>query len=347
MENTAIKIADIDLLSSEERIQILQNFNATDLALPEKKSIVDLLEEQVEKTPDRIALVFENQKLTYREFNEKANALARFLVEQGISRNSIVGIMLPRSLEMMISIFAILKSGAAYLPIDPTYPKNRITYIVKDSNLKILLTKDNSLFLKNIDTIDVSLKTSKIYDTYGKQNLKLSILPEDLSYIIYTSGSTGNPKGVKLKHLSLLNLVYHCNNYVEYLKNNSYRSVVSITTVSFDIFIFETLISLQRGLKLVIANEREKDVPALLDQLIEKEKIEIIQTTPSRMQIFCSNLQDMPHFHNLKFITLAGEQLPISLAKSLKAATDCTIYNMVQVKQLCFRLLLMLPIKIL
>jgi len=327
LENTAIKIADIDLLSPEERIQILQNFNATDLALPEKKSIVDLLEEQVEKTPDRIALVFENQKLTYREFNEKANALARFLVEQGISRNSIVGIMLPRSLEMMISIFAILKSGAAYLPIDPTYPKNRITYIVKDSNLKILLTKDNSLFLKNIDTIDVSLKTSKIYDTYGKQNLKLSILPEDLSYIIYTSGSTGNPKGVKLKHLSLLNLVYHCNNYVEYLKNNSYRSVVSITTVSFDIFIFETLISLQRGLKLVIANEREKDVPALLDQLIEKEKIEIIQTTPSRMQIFCSNLQDMPHFHNLKFITLAGEQLPISLAKSLKAATDCTIYN--------------------
>ena len=140
--------------------------------------------------------------------------------------------------------------------------------------------------MKNIDTIDVSLKTSKIYDTYGKQNLKLSILPEDLSYIIYTSGSTGNPKGVKLKHLSLLNLVYHCNNYVEYLKNNSYRSVVSITTVSFDIFIFETLISLQRGLKLVIANEREKDVPALLDQLIEKEKIEIIQTTPSRMQIF-------------------------------------------------------------
>ena len=84
---------------------------------------------------------------------------------------------------------------------------------------------------------------------------------------------------------------------------------------------------MQRGLKLVIANEREKDVPALLDQLIEKEKIEIIQTTPSRMQIFCSNLQDMPHFHNLKFITLAGEQLPISLAKSLKAATDCTIYN--------------------
>lgn len=327
LENTTIKISAIDLLSPEERKQILVDFNHTALDLPENKTIVDLFEEQVEKTPNNIALVFENKKLTYRELNEKANALARFLVEQGISHNSIVGIMLPRSLEMMISILAILKSGAAYLPIDPTYPKNRITYIVKDSNLKILLTKDTTMFLKNIDTIDVSLKTSKVYSTYQKQNLELSIAPSDLAYIIYTSGSTGNPKGVKLKHLSLLNLAYHCNNYVEYLRNNLYRSVVSITTVSFDIFIFETLISLQRGLKLVIANEKEKDVPALLDKLIEKEKIEVIQTTPSRMQIFCSSLQDMPHFHFLKFITLAGEQLPISLVKSLREATDCTIYN--------------------
>ena len=109
--------------------------------------------------------------------------------------------------------------------------------------------------------------------------------PEDLAYVIFTSGSTGLPKGVMLMHKALSNLTNYCNNYIEYLKNPIYQAVVSVTTMSFDIFIFETLISLQKGLKLIIANEDEQNIPKLLNELIEKHNIKIIQTTPSRMQL--------------------------------------------------------------
>ena len=328
LENTEIKIADIDMLSKEERDQILYDFNNTAVDYPRDKTIVDLFEEQVGKTPDNIAVVFEDQKLTYRELNEKANQLARFLVSAGVSNNSIVGIMLPRSLEMMISILAVLKSGAAYLPIDPDYPSDRIEYILNDSNAKLLISFSDISKALSCNTTMINLDTlcSELANLSDK-NLSLSINHEDLAYIIYTSGSTGKPKGVKLKHLSLSNLTNYCNHYVEYLKDNQYRAVVSVTTVSFDIFIFETLISLQKGLKLVIANGKEQNIPTCLDELIKNEKIEIIQTTPSRMQLFYSNISSMPHFSQLKFITLAGEQLPISLVKNLKLSANCKVYN--------------------
>ena len=328
LENTDITITDIDMLSEKEKNQILYNFNNTTVDYPRDKTIVDLFENQVEKTPDNIALVFEDQKLTYLELNEKANQLARYLVKNGVTNNSIVGIMLPRSLEMMISILGILKAGGAYLPIDPDYPSDRISYILADSSTPLLISFSTVVKELNCDTPIICLDTLKEeLSVLPKNNLDTLISNKDLAYIIYTSGSTGKPKGVKLKHLSLSNLAYYCNNYVEYLKNNKYRAVVSITTVSFDIFIFETLISLQKGLKLVIANEKEQNIPTSLDALIEKENIEIIQTTPSRMQIFYNNIDSMPHFNYLKFITLAGEQLPISLVKNLKNATDCLIYN--------------------
>ncbi len=326
LENKNIKLKDIEIVTPDEKRKILYDFNNTKVDYPKDKTITQLFEEQVEKTPDNIALVFENQQLTYKELNEKSNSLAYYLRNKGIGRNDIVGIMVNRSLEMIVSILAVLKSGACYIPIDPEYPQDRIEYMLDNSNAKMLLT-----FTKLDDKVNFNNKAfvelkNELYNSH-KSNLENINKPDDLAYIIYTSGSTGKPKGVMLIHKSLSNLTNYCNHYVQYLKENKYRTIVSVTTVSFDIFIFETLISLQKGLKLVIANEEEQTIPRLLSNLIEKNNIEIIQTTPSRMQLLVNNINDILNLSKLKFITLAGEQLPISLVNDLKKIGSPVIYN--------------------
>lgn len=326
LENKEIKLKDIEIVTSDEKNKILYTFNNTNADYPKDKTIAQLFEEQVEKTPDNIALVFGNEQLTYRELNERANSLAYCLRNKVIGRNDIVGIMVNRSLEMIVSILAVLKSGACYIPIDPEYPQDRIEYMLDNSNSKMLLTFEKLQDKVNFDNKLFVELSNELYNS-NKSNLENINEPDDLAYIIYTSGSTGKPKGVMLIHKSLSNLTNYCNNYVEYLRDNKYRSIVSVTTVSFDIFIFETLISLQKGLKLVIANEEEQTIPRLLNSLIEKNSIEVIQTTPSRMQLLVNNIEDIPSLSSLRFITLAGEQLPISLVNELKEIGNPIIYN--------------------
>ena len=326
LENQDIKIADIDMLSEQEKHQILYEFNDTAVEYPKDKTIVDLFEEQVEKTPDNIAVVFEDKKLTYRELNEKANQLARHLKENGVSNNSIVGIMLPRSLEIMIGFLGVLKAGACYIPIDPSFPKERVEYMLENSNASILLTLYNTNNINFNNVVDININTSAVYNS-SNDNLKVKISQEDSSYIIYTSGSTGKPKGVVLSHKSLMNLTCHLNNNVDYLKINSQLAIASITTISFDIFLFESLISLQKGLEVIVANEKEQTNPNLLDELIFKHNIKAIQMTPSRMKVFIDNKEYMPHLSNLKYITLAGEALPDELKNKILDLGNITIYN--------------------
>ncbi len=320
------KIKDIDMISEEEKNKILYEFNATEMDYPKDKTISQLFEEQVEKTPNKIAIVFENKKLTYKELNEKANQLANHLRRNGTKPNDIVGIMLPRSLELLISIIGVLKSGACYIPIDPTYPEKRIKYMLDNSESKILITT-NELY-NNIKFENKILINDNEILIQDKKNLENINSPEDMSYIIYTSGSTGLPKGVVLKHKSLSNLCTYLNGNVEFLREEcEYKNIASITTVSFDIFIFETLVCLQKGLKIILANEEEQRIPALLDKLIGKNDVQIIQMTPSRMQIFLDNIKDMPNLSNLKYVTLAGESLPLKLRDELIELGVEKIYN--------------------
>ena len=326
IEEVDIKISDICMLSDSEKQKILYDFNNTKADYPQDKTISQLFEEQVASTPDNVALVFEDKSLTYKELNEKANSLANYLRNNGITRNDIIGIMVNRSLEMIIAILATLKAGASYIPIDPEYPQDRISYMLDNSNSKLLLTVNNlnnKVDFENKVFVDLD---SKIYNL-SRSNLVNINEPDDTSYIIYTSGSTGMPKGVILNHRALSNLTNYCNHYIDYLKDNSYRTIVSVTTVSFDIFIFETLISLQRGLKLVIASEEAQTIPRLLDDLIKEHNVEIIQTTPSRMQLLVNNISEIPNLKNIKYTTLAGEQLPLSLVEAVKKITKGKVYN--------------------
>ncbi len=319
-------ISDISILSEDEKHKILYEFNDTKLDYPKNKTISELFEEQVQRTPDNIAIVFGDTKLTYIELNEKANRLAWHLRNIGITRNDIVSIMVNRSLELLVAILGVLKSGACYIPIDPNYPKDRTKYMLENSNCKLLLTSsslEKTVEFSNKITVDLTPD----YFIDNDNNLPNINEPDDTSYIIYTSGSTGKPKGVVLRQSSLTNLAYFLNDYVCFLKDNKYIPIASVTTASFDIFIFETLISLQKGLKVVIANEEEQRLPNKLNSLIENNDIKAIQMTPSRMRIFIDNIDSCPSLSNLDYVVLAGEPLPDSLLKDLLNLGIKKVYN--------------------
>lgn len=317
LNNPKAKLDSLEILSSEEKNKILYEFNNTYLDYPKDKTVAKMFEEQVQKNPEKTALVFGDEVLSFKALNEKANELANYLKDHNIGRGDIIGIMVPRSLELVVSILASLKCGSCYIPIDPHFPIDRISYMLENSHSKVLITtKDTYSKTQYEQKIDISFDNLNIYNG-NKNNLDIPINPEDNSYIIYTSGSTGKPKGVVLKHSSLTNLAYHLNNNLEFFKNPSLATMCSVTTASFDIFLFESILCLSSGVKVVIANEDEQKIPTKLNNLITKNNINAIQMTPSRMQFFLDNIADFPALRNLKYVILAGEPLPEKLLKDI------------------------------
>ena len=318
IENTSIKISDIEMLTEEEKHKILYEFNNTKVDYPKDKTIVQLFEEQVEKTPDNIAVIFENQKLTYRELNEKANNIANYLIDQNINQNDIIGVLLPRSIDLIISIWGVLKSGAGYMLIDPNFPNERISYMLKNADAKTLLTYNNFKNIKynTIHIDDIELENIK------NPNLKLS--NENNLAVIYTSGSTGVPKGVLLKQLGVINLIY---SFIKEMKINKFKNFLSIATVSFDMFTVETLCAILLGKTLILANDEEQKDPYKLGLLAEKYPIDFLITTPSRMDLFLSQEKSKNMIANLKAFQLGGEVFSSALYEKLSKITSATMHN--------------------
>ena len=325
MAKDDIKLKEIDIVTSDEKEKIVYELNKTELEYDEHIPFIKYFETQVEKTPEEIAIVFQNKKMTYRELNERANSLAYKLRENGVENNSVVGILLERSFEMLISMLAVLKSGGSYIPIAPDYPRDRIEYMLEDSEANIILTSQNRRNLADKKLINV--KDEKIYEIH-KENLENISNPEDLSYLIYTSGSTGTPKGVMLKQKNLSNFYNSMKNLIEYLKDEKSHKILSITTVSFDIFGFETLMSLTRGLTVYLTNENEQKMTSEIERIIRENDVEIMQTTPSVMKFHLDNVSNKNNLKSLKYIMLAGEPLPKTLVDKIKEIIpDVTIYN--------------------
>ncbi|MGB7604589.1 MAG: amino acid adenylation domain-containing protein, partial [Lutisporaceae bacterium] len=306
-ENPALKLCEIDMLLEEEKKEILIDFNDTKTEYPKDKTIHELFEEQVIKTPDKIALVFGDKSLTYKELNEKSNRLGRALREKGVKQESIVGIMVERSLEMIIGIMGILKAGGAYLPIDPEYPVDRIKYILEDSKAKLLLTQSKYINKLKFAGEILNLDSEQCYKNEG-DNLKNVNSPENLAYIIYTSGSTGNPKGVMIEHGSTVNTLtemernYPLGEKDVYLLKTSYTFDVSVTEI-FGWFV-------GKGKLAILKAGEEKDIYGILNA-IGKYEVTHINFVPSMLNLFLEVLEEknIDKTNSLKYVFAAGEAL--------------------------------------
>ncbi|WP_274651223.1 non-ribosomal peptide synthetase [Paenibacillus humicola] len=264
-----------DLLSESERAQIITVFNPSEpeneLAVLRAKTIHQWFEDQAAKTPDQIAVVYEGQRLTYRELNEEANRIARLLRAKGVGRESIVGIMLERSIEMAVGTLAILKAGGTYLPIDPEYPAERIEYLLADSSARLLLTKQEWIerFQYNGEIVDLYRPS---WEAQNPQNLPPVNSSSDLAYIIYTSGSTGKPKGVMIEHRNVLRLVIH-QDFIDFLPG---ERLLMTGNFAFDISTLEIWGPLLNGMTLHLLNKEKLLDPAKIERELADNRIDIV-----------------------------------------------------------------------
>ena len=328
LENNEIKIADIDMLSKEERNQILYEFNNIEEET-NNDTFVSLFEKQVEKYPNNIALICDNKSLTYLELNKKANSLAHFLISHNVKQNDIVAVMTDRSLETIVCMLGILKAGAAFVNMDPTYPIERTTYYLNDCKAKcVLKQKHLELPINNFkDVFEIDLNITDIYDK-NTNNPNININLQSLSYIIYTSGSTGTPKGVVLNHIGLANMCKAMTLVLDYLKDAPNHTLLSVTSTPFDIFVYEIVVPLSHGMKIVLANNAEHRNPKLVDELIRKYNVDVMTVTPSLMKINYDNREPDSALANVKNMVFGGEPLSEKFVNDLKAlSSDITIYN--------------------
>lgn len=323
IEDINVTVDNVNIISKNEIKKIFYDFNNTSFKYPKDKSVIDLFEEQVKRNSENIALVFENKKYTYKELNEASNIVANYLVSMGVKPNDIVSLIMKRSDNLIILLLAILKCRAAYLPIDSTYPLNRIEYILKNSKSSLAI-KDREFNAKfdGINLIDIDFDELIIHaNEKERKNLNINFSKNSINYLMYTSGSTGNPKGVAVSVENLTNFVYGIN---EVIKINEEDKIVSITTVSFDIFGLELWVPLTFGASIILANDGECVDGNKLNKLCLKEGVTVIQTTPTKLKMLLNTTE---YIHNMKKILLGGEKVPKDFVDRLKAITEALIFD--------------------
>ena len=326
IENVDAKIKDIDIITPKEN-KLLEKFNATDGEI-NNDTTAYLIEKQVDENPNNIAVICEDKVLTYKQLDDKANSLANYLIKIGVKSNDIVCIMTNRSLETIVAMYAVLKAGGAFLNVDPTYPVDRTKYYIESSRSQYVLTqkelKDRVKEIPNCIEIDLD---NNIYQE-NKDRPKVNIKMEDLSYIIYTSGSTGVPKGVMLNQVGLTNMAKAMTKALDYLHDGKVHTLLSVTSTPFDIFVYEIIVSLTHGQRIVMANNAEHRNPKLLEKLMEKYNTDVMTVTPSLMKIVYDNRSENSPLRLVKNMVFGGEPLPEKFVKDLKAlADDITVFN--------------------
>ncbi|MEM7086884.1 MAG: amino acid adenylation domain-containing protein [Bacteroidota bacterium] len=303
-------VSGTSIIPESEKGKIIKSFNETEVLIPKDHTLVDLFTQQVERTPKAVALVFGDKKITYRELDEQSDQLAHYVqFYQDIQPEDLIGVCLERDEWLIISLLAVLKTGAAYVPIAIDFPKERVDFILKDGDCKLMIDKT---FLKdfqaNTTAAEVVLNVPK---------------PNQLAYVIYTSGSTGKPKGVMVEHS---NAVSFLNSSCEHLGWCNFDIVAATTNVTFDISFLEIFGALCHGKQLILFSEEELLNPQLFVARIIQNKIEALQITPSRLtQLQEELLSSRPP--SLRHILVGGEPFPITLFDNKSAFKDIRIIN--------------------
>jgi len=301
------KIGELDFLSKTEKEELLQSFNSTAAAYPEGATITELFERQVEKTPHRTALIHKNKSYTYQEVNEQANKIGAWLQKKhGIRPDELIAVKLTKSERLLFSVLGVLKSGAAYIPVDPESPPSRLQHIMQEGACKLLIDEEAYTRI-NAEAF-----------AHPLPNPLSCSKPSDLAYVIYTSGSTGTPKGVLIEHRSLVARIT-----AELKLLSGYQEITTCLTSNyvFDVSLLEIFIPLVSGGKLVIPSQEESTIPDELSRLIVSANITMLQGTPSFIHHFFTELPEQQKNKvaaTLRQLCIGGESFPKTLAEWLK-----------------------------
>jgi amino acid adenylation domain-containing protein len=324
------QVGAIPLLGEGERRQIIADFNATRVEYSPHKLIHELFEEQVERTPDAVAVLYEGRELTYLQLNHKANQLAHYLRKQGVGPDRPVAVYVERGLDMAIGILGILKAGGAYVPLDPNYPRARLEYMLKDAAPRVVLTQRS---MKDA-VIDVGATVIALDDDWqmiaqewvgNGSSTALGLTPEHLGYVIYTSGSTGQPKGVSLPHWALVNLVrWHLTTFPA-----SFR-VLQFASLSFDASFHELFSAWGCGGAVVIPVQEIRYDPGALVRFLQEQAIDKAIFPVTLLQQIAEVCEDSAdRLVHLRHVMAAGEQLKITPAirRLFERLPECVLHN--------------------
>lgn len=344
LSNPEGSLRNICILKDDEKEKVVNTWNETNVKYPDDKCLHHLFEIQVDKNNDSIAAIYENDSLTYHELNIKANQLANYLVSKGAKPGKLIAISLNRGLDMVVAMMAVSKSGAAYVPLDPTYPDDRLAYMMSDTCAPILITQselingfpEHSAFVVCIDT-DWS-KIEKLENT----NLNVNVSHADLAYVIYTSGSTGRPKGAVLNHQGRVN------NFCDFNRRYNIGSgdkILGLASISFDMSAYDVFGTLACGGCIVIADSTNTQGAANWSKLMVQHEITIWHSVPALMEMLVDYVEERPESspNELRLVLLGGDWIPVALPDRLKnivptvqvvsmgGATECsmdsTIYD--------------------
>ncbi|MEA5536966.1 non-ribosomal peptide synthetase [Crocosphaera sp. XPORK-15E] len=304
------RISFLPILSTTEKQKLLFDWNCTQTPYPQNKCIHQLFEEQVEKTPDNIAVRFKNQQWTYQKLNTKANQLASYIQQLGVTSDVLVGICIERSPLMIMALLAILKAGGAYVPLDPHYPAERLAYILKDAQISVLITKQTliSLFPKYESQLICLDRDDFIFKEQSQENITNQVTPKDLAYIIYTSGSTGKPKGVMIEHHSVVNFVQVA---IFEHQISALDHVLQCASINFDAAVEEIFPCLTTGGTLVLRSDEMLNSVAEFRQKCQDWQLTVLFLPTAYWQQLISELvrtnQSLPK--TVRIINIGGERL--------------------------------------
>ena len=323
VQNPAQRICELPLLPADEVQTLRETWNSTEQNYPSDQTLAQLFEQQVDRSPDAIACIAGDTSFTYRDLNASANQLAHYLAARGIGPGSLVGICLHRTHNLLVALFGILKTGAAYLPLDPGYPEDRINYILKDAEARLVFTQQSvldALPALTGDTLSLDLHLGDIA-------LQSTVNPphrgsvEDLAYVLHTSGSTGKPKGVEITQRNLVNFLTTMQHEPGMKPCDT---LLAVTTLSFDIAGLELYLPLITGARVVISSRSDASDPTALIALMQRHRVSVMQATPATwLMLFEAGWTGDS---SLK-VLCGGEAISQELASKLSAATS-ELWNM-------------------
>lgn len=326
LEKPGSKLHEISFLTEPEELQIVHERNETTQDFDESDLLTDLMREQTAQRPDGEALKFGSQSLSFKELDLRSNQLANLLIEKGCKPGKNIGVLMERSLSMVVSLQAILKAGGAYLPLDTDWPADRIAYVINDASIDCVITETElASLLKDTKVTTLCLEDSFILlEEQPEQAPEVTIQPEDLAYIIYTSGSTGAPKGVMVSHRAICNrLLWMREAYAVDLTDR----ILQKTPYTFDVSVWEFFLPAISGAALVIAKPNGHKEPAYLEKLLAGESISMIHFVPAMLRAFLYAYRGRAT-PSLKHVICSGEALPPDLVEEFYKAFDCRLHNL-------------------